>query len=523
MKEWAKGTVVGTSIDEAIKAIYSKISKQEKIAFICALICGFIAHGYMLTNKLSFHDDMSAMFGLGSRLEQGRWFLEILKQLGDFFSIHVSSAWYNGIVSLLFLALSSLMTVKIVEIKSDVNAALCGGMISVFPTVAATFAYMFTAPAYCMAVLIMCVAVYCVKKQNGIGVVIGGILISVSLGIYQSYIGIFSSLAIIVLIKNTMQEEKLFPDIMRRFGAFLCSGALGVGLYLSINKIMCHLLNKKSIYGATEFEHLPDALISSYKNFFNFFKETFYGINPYRGLRYITLFLLCVTIVLFFYKIFFVNLKVINKVFACFLFMLFPIAINFVYVITMNDVTIHSLMLYPLCYIFVMFVAMSEMTEKRKSSGKVVTWIYSLGVLAIICAYIKVDNVAYQYCSFVQEQTMTYYTNLIGTIKNCSGYDDELPVAFLNIERISDDSMPSGDKFNVSLMALGFDMRQVVGDYSYKQYLEIHCGYAPSYLEKTELEKIKEHSEVKKMPCYPDDGSVRIIDNIVVVKFAEKP
>jgi len=30
-----------------------------------------------------------------------------------------------------------------------------------------------------------------------------------------------------------------------------------------------------------------------------------------------------------------------------------------------------------------------------------------------------------------------------------------------------------------------------------------------------------ENEEVKEMPCYPDDGAIRIIDGVVVVKLTD--
>lgn len=74
MNSGRTGSMLAKSVDEVWKMLYSNISRQEKIAFISALICGIMAHGYMFANKLSFHDDMSVMFGLGRKIQSGRWF-----------------------------------------------------------------------------------------------------------------------------------------------------------------------------------------------------------------------------------------------------------------------------------------------------------------------------------------------------------------------------------------------------------------------------------------------------------------
>ena len=169
-----------------------------------------------------------------------------------------------------------------------------------------------------------------------------------------------------------------------------------------------------------------------------------------------------------------------------------------------------------------LFIVFSE----EYSEGAVITRISGRGItalsLVVVLLFVKADSVAYTYCNFVQEETMTYYTNLIGNIQDCEGYDDGLPVAFLNIEGTNDRTMTYEGRYEVSLMALGFDMRQVVRGYSYKQYLALHCGYSPVFISGDELEQIKSLKEVEEMPCYPDDGSIAVIDHVIVVKFAEK-
>lgn len=426
---------------------------------------------------------------------------------------------------MVFLAFSALMAVKILDIQGEIHSALCAGIIVAFPTVAATFAYMFTAPAYSMAIFIMYLAIYFAKKDTAVNTVISGILISVSLGIYQAYIGIFASLAVILLIKRLLEEKEKFYNAIRDMVAFLSSGSIGIVLYLLMNKIFSALLHKKSIYLKPKLEHLPAAVTEAYKNFFEFFnvRKTVFGIHPYRGIRVIVLILLIVTVLLFARRVFLIGGGgVKGKIAACIIFLMFPLAANFVYLITLNDVTVHTLMLYSLSSVFLLFCVIVEEAEKNNNICRVLSYIFSLGLFAAVCLYIKVDNVAYQYNSFVQEQTMTYYTDLIARIQSCSGYRAELPVAFLNIQDIEDDSMALEDRFDVYMIALGYNMRQVVGDYAYKRYLALHCGYEPTWLEENEVEVFGDNAVVKEMPFYPAESSVRIVDDVVVVKFAEE-
>ena len=52
-----------------------------KTAFIASFIAGFLAHGYMFTNKLPNYDDIGNLInGYGVGIELGRWMLTVLGQ-----------------------------------------------------------------------------------------------------------------------------------------------------------------------------------------------------------------------------------------------------------------------------------------------------------------------------------------------------------------------------------------------------------------------------------------------------------
>lgn len=249
--------------NEVCKTMYSKISKIEKYAFISAIVCGLAAHGYMFANKLSFHDDIGDIWGVGLTLASERWFLEVIKRFCATFSINASSAWYNGLISLLFLSVSAAVVVRILDVKEELNAILISGIMVVFPTVAATFAYMFTAPAYCFAVLLICISAYLITQNKLFNVFFGGILMSVSLGIYQAYIGVYTSLAVIVLIQKILNKKEEFRIILKSIASYMAGGTLGIVLYLVMNKVMGIIFNQKSYYAEKDLRLFFDAIISA--------------------------------------------------------------------------------------------------------------------------------------------------------------------------------------------------------------------------------------------------------------------
>ena len=58
--------------------------------------------------------------------------------------------------------------------------------------------------------------------------------------------------------------------------------------------------------------------------------------------------------------------------------------------------------------------------------------------------------------------------------------------------------------------------RQQINSYSWRSFVNIWCRFRLEYISD---ESFRELEEVQNMPSYHDDGSIRIIDNTVVVKF----
>lgn len=55
-------------------------SREKWLAGATVLICGLVTHGYILTNKISYHDDSVNYFGVGTTFESGRWALGLIQK-----------------------------------------------------------------------------------------------------------------------------------------------------------------------------------------------------------------------------------------------------------------------------------------------------------------------------------------------------------------------------------------------------------------------------------------------------------
>ena len=77
-----------------------------RLILLSTLLWGLFAHGMMLLNKFSFHDDAKLGFGIGATVTSGRWMLEVLKRVTEFvFGGSIYSRFGFSDVLTLFLAM----------------------------------------------------------------------------------------------------------------------------------------------------------------------------------------------------------------------------------------------------------------------------------------------------------------------------------------------------------------------------------------------------------------------------------
>ena len=89
------------------------LSKETKVAFISAMIIGFIAHFYILTNDYGCWDDFVSLAGTTDYTFLGR----PLTQFFGLFSTPYSLPAVNGTLALLFVSVTVVMIVDLFDIK----------------------------------------------------------------------------------------------------------------------------------------------------------------------------------------------------------------------------------------------------------------------------------------------------------------------------------------------------------------------------------------------------------------------
>ena len=503
---------------------YQKIPLRYRVTFFSSLLWGLLAHGFMLANKLSYHDDINN-FGVGATFHFGRWMLSIFgvgsRTLNG--TKNFSLPWFSGIICILLLAVAACYLIKIFDIKKPILCVAVSGLLLSFPSITAVFGFMFFGIHYCVDVLFTVLSVYFFCKQKNLkGFLLGGIFFTCAIGIYQSLISFELSLLILFMIKEAYEKKTSFKDFFKEGLYYIVCCILSVIAYIIITKITCAIMNEpladyKGIndFGMTSPLGYFDRILKAYKIFFFLIKDPHSSVFP----TYTAVIIWSVVLLFeFFFSIYVISKTkgISSAIQIVILFLLLPLGMNFTYVMAE---TVSVLQMYSQTIPFILLAIIGEyLFASIKKHVKVISWaLLSIFIFTNIY-YARFANICYFKFDFQQQQAIEYYTRLITRIQSLDGYSDDLPVAVLNIGKISDKSVSDVEQYTfVTVIPYNDTQYEFLSNYKWDDFMKMWCCYEPEYIKDTS--EIESKDIVKQMPSYPDSGSIKIVDGVIVVKF----
>lgn len=508
--------------------IKQQLINNKKIiewTILIGCIIGFLTHGFCFFNKISYHDDAFCLFTVGATFDFGRWGLGVLGQgIGKLFGGCFSIPIVNGAISVLLLSVAGALICVMLGIKERFICACVVGVIEVFPAVTSTFAYMFTAPYYMLAVLLAVLAAflcYYSRRWKDVSLLFAIALLAFSMGIYQAYFSVTVSLLLVAILIKFWDGEKVKDIIFCgiRYVSVLAMGMLG---YLLINKVFTKLLH----IGLSDYagiNHMLDvsvksilgAIGSAYAAFFEVMIQDYVGLSFFGLTRVILLFLWVITIIV----LFIFSWKRLNKISEKLIYWvavaLLPLAFHIVNVmITGGDTELHTLMVFGTVFevLFPILVVGRFLTERKYS------WVLSLSVIMLIFSLAYVDNQAYFKVYLLQKETDAYYNRLITRIQETEGYQSDMPISFIGQAGQEDDSLTHMNQFShITMTGYNMTIDDMLNDYARNQYVRWFLGFAPEYVTDT-----AGCQSLEEMNCYPDDGAIAIENGTVWVKLSEQ-
>ncbi len=519
-----------------IETIGISMTKKYRGTIGGCLAGGILAHFYVLTNILQNHDSIAmAPKGYGTGITSGRWFLTVLGQFIGKLGGNYNLPYFNGIIAICLLTITACLIVDIFQLP-DKYGFLFGAVFVSFPTVTGTLFYMYTTIYYTLAILMAIMAVWCTEKFT-FGFLAAIVLEACSLGIYQAYLPMTAALFVLLLIVKSLNEEQSIWDIVKGGAFYLFVLASGFILYY-ICLVNCLVRYRTSLSTYMNVNHMGRITLNDisgiiekcYSNFYRLPFEDYCGITSTPVLRFCVL-ILAIAAVGSLILLWRLKKEKTSKIMFCILLCLviFPAAVNGIEILCFNAGYIYVLMVYGTVFIFLLPLLLLNLAENAflKSEqvwssikGKVFRLAKNMVVVVMIAVFISyayLANVNYTALFYMNQQTTNYLSELVTQIKSVEGYQTSYQVAFIG-DTIQDPSF--GNPWE-SVPKYAGNPNSLINEYSRDYYIINYLGswYEPANQWKTQA--LKEHDIVKQMPCYPNSGSIKVLDNTIVVKLSD--
>lgn len=515
-------------IDSMAERLYRKITVSQRTAFLSVIIIGLIAHLYMFTNKLPNYDDM-LINSFGATFRLGRWFLWLLGAVAYHLDLVYSLPWVNGILSLLFLAVAAMLMVDVLNIKNKISVVIISGVFVAFPSWTATFFFMFTAPYYALAVLLIVLSIYLNVKFK-YGYIFGIALLALSLGIYQAYLPFAATFYVVVLILEICSDNGDYILIWKKAFKYLFTILAGVLLYYAIMKLSL-VVTKQQLADYKGVGQMGALSVSMLPNLFKNIVNNGFGIIVNNNLEISYNLLLKVGYAWLYLVDAVIGATMIIRsakkqgygkmILVALLLFAFIIAINGIYIICPQEDAVYALMTFAYSFLIIFPIVLIDYLtgEKIYENPKILICLEYISVCVagiMIAVYCHFANAEYFSIQLSYEQATSYYTTLITQIKETEGYSDKMPIVFVGDNmKIEDETLYHNEIMDIFDMSGRDDT--LVESYTMQYLLRYYCGFDPEYGSVTEIDPVI----VNGMPIYPEDGSIKIYNNSVIVKLSE--
>jgi hypothetical protein len=135
-------------------------------------------------------------------------------------------------------------------------------------------------------------------------------------------------------------------------------------------------------------------------------------------------------------------------------------------------------------------------------------------IFVIAFMFARFANVCYLKAQIMQAEAINYYNTLISRIQMTEGYTSETPVAYVEPRKKNDEAL-MGTKLFEPIYLPPYQGNSIINDFAWQETMELWCAFAPV------SGSVPDSANVAEMPCYPAEGSIKMVDGTVVVKFSD--
>ena len=497
--------------------------KRLRFIAVWVFAFGLVFHGYCYLNGNFSHDSLYSIYEESPELmiSVGRFLRPVYRLIRGNFTLPV----INGFLSLVFLTLAAYFILDILGIRSKGLTVLSCGILVGNTTVALTNAtFLHDADAYALALVLAVLGVWLSRGDKG-RFWLSTLLYFCSLGIYQAYIDcaiyLILMLALLALLDGA-GVKRVCGQALRR----LLEVAAAMVLYFLATKLVPAITGIRANRGYNTVYSLSELDFKSlWERAVNFFRaEAVWFYSPEARLNRL-IFAVNVVFVLLAAWLIIGKLRQDKRGkgvcwAAAGIVAAIPFGMN---AITLLSNLYHALTIYSFFLSYLLVFALAERCPRWKLPLK--SSRLARGLCGILAAVLLFDSCIYAQEIYLEKEmvsdaTLSLFTRLIDRMEQTPGYVvNETPIAIVGRLRLSGlqterEGMPSpANGMGYSYAATYFE--------TYEKYVNYYLGYPAVFLRGPRLLELEETQTVQQMPEFPAEGSVLMVEDVLVVKFSQ--
>ncbi|MDR1821356.1 MAG: glucosyltransferase domain-containing protein [Oscillospiraceae bacterium] len=509
------------------KSLTRHLTPPRKYAFLACVIAGFLVHIYAFTNIIPNSDGLSRVYDPQQMTLAGRWFLHYVSAITGFTQMPAAI----GLISLLFLGLSAVFAVDLLDIQARPAAALVGILLSAFPCMGYTFLYMFTAGDYCIALFLAVISVW-VTRRYRFGWIFGAAGLALSMGIYQAFVTVSISLSLLLVLKQTLDRSATLGKTLRLSVRLVAYIALGAALYYAALLVFLKVkdlslwpyLGMDTVSAGYPIRSLPELIRTAYQQVSDFF------FSPGAPDGFATPIFAAVNWVLAALGLAFLFVILRKKelwrelwrpIGAAAAILLLPLGANFGKILSPYSVPTPIMR-----YAFVVFYLAIVLLAANAHGGaalrlrKIGAAAVSVCFAVLLVFFLNTNNLLYTASAQAHRATESYLTRLFVHVESCEGYAPGMEVVIIGAipeeQLISQiESYKRVAHYSVPLSAVTALNKHIY--YYLKDWLNIPVNEP----DEATMISVSDSPEFAAMPLYPQAGSVAVLNGRVVVKLQD--